>query len=65
MIAVIFEVFPAKGRKDSYLAMAAGVRALAERSDGFITLERFKRPPPGKLLSASLWRGAASATRPA
>lgn len=61
MIAVIFEVFPAEGRKDGYLAMAAGMRALAERIDGFISVERFESlTTPGKLLSISFWRDEAA-----
>jgi heme-degrading monooxygenase HmoA len=57
MIAVIFEVWPASGRKDEYLAIAASLRADLERIDGFISVERFQSiTDPGKLLSLSFWR---------
>jgi len=57
MIAVIFEVWPASGRKDDYLAIAATLRAELEKMDGFISVERFQSlTEPGKLLSLSFWR---------
>lgn len=57
MIAVIFEVMPAKGRKDDYLAIAASLRSELERIDGFISVERFQSlTDPNKLLSLSFWR---------
>jgi heme-degrading monooxygenase HmoA len=57
MIAVIFEVWPAPGRKEDYLAMAAALRADLEAVDGFISVERFQSlTEPGKLLSLSIWR---------
>src|SRR5213595_3364143 len=57
MITVIFEVWPASGRKDDYLAMAAALRADLEAVDGFISVERFQSlTDPGKLLSLSFWR---------
>jgi heme-degrading monooxygenase HmoA len=57
MIAVIFEVWPAPGRKDDYLTIAASLRAELERIDGFISVERFASlTDPGKLLSLSFWR---------
>lgn len=57
MIAVIFEVLPAEGRKDDYLAIAASLRGEIERIDGFISVERFQSlTDPNKLLSLSLWR---------
>lgn len=56
MIAVIFEVFPAEGRKDAYLAMAADMRPLVEQIDGFVSVERFESlTTPGKLLSVSFF----------
>jgi hypothetical protein len=42
MIAVIFEVFPADGRKGDYLEQAARLRSELERMDGFISVERFQ-----------------------
>lgn len=57
MIAVIFELLPAEGRRDEYLAMAAALRADLEAADGFISVERFESlVTPGKLLSVSFWR---------
>ena len=57
MIAVIFEVWPATGRKDDYLRLAAQLREELERVDGFISIERFQSlTDPGKLLSLSVWR---------
>ena len=57
MIAVIFEVRPASGRKEDYLAIAATLRAELERIDGFISVERFQSlTDEGKLLSLSFWR---------
>jgi heme-degrading monooxygenase HmoA len=61
MIAVIFEVWPADGRKDDYLAIAASLRAELERIDGFISVERFQSlTDPSKLLSLSFWRDEAA-----
>ncbi len=61
MIAVIFEVWPASGRKDDYLAIAATLRAELETMDGFISVERFQSlTDPGKLLSLSFWRDEAA-----
>jgi heme-degrading monooxygenase HmoA len=57
MIAVIFEVWPAQGRKDDYLKIAAALRADLDRIDGFISIERFQSlGDPEKLLSLSYWR---------
>ena len=42
MIAVIFEVWPAEGRKDDYLGLAASLRRDLEQVDGFISVERFQ-----------------------
>ena len=57
MIAVIFEVWPADGRKDDYLGIAASLRADLDKVDGFISIERFQSlSDPSKLLSLSMWR---------
>ena len=57
MIAVIFEVVPAEGERDHYLAIAAGLKPTLEQMDGFISVERFESlTTPGKLLSLSFWR---------
>ncbi|WP_424985684.1 antibiotic biosynthesis monooxygenase family protein [Microbulbifer sp. S227A] len=61
MIAIIFEVEPADGMQDRYLAIAADMRPLAEQIDGFISVERFQSlTNPGKLLSLSLFRDEAA-----
>jgi len=57
MIAIIFEVTPAEGQRDNYLAMAAALRSDLEDQDGFLSIERFESlTTPGKLLSLSFWR---------
>ncbi|HEX3673725.1 MAG TPA: antibiotic biosynthesis monooxygenase [Rhizomicrobium sp.] len=57
MIAVIFEVWPAPGERERYLALAAGLRPLLDGIDGFLSIERFESlSEPGKLLSLSFWR---------
>ena len=57
MIAVIFEVWPAYGRKEDYLGIAAALRADLDRIDGFISIKRFQSlSDPKKLLSLSFWR---------
>ncbi len=57
MIAVIFEVNLAEGRKDEYLDIANGLRPFLQEIDGFISIERFESlTEPGKLLSLSFWR---------
>jgi heme-degrading monooxygenase HmoA len=61
MIAVIFEVWPRDGRRQDYLDMAAQLRPLLERVEGFISVERFESlSEPGKLLSVSFWRDEAA-----
>ena len=57
MIAVIFEVTPAEGRKDAYLDIAARLKPTLEQIDGFISVERFQSlANPGKMLSLSFFR---------
>ena len=57
MIAVIFEVEPAPGRRDAYLGIAADLKPLLEGIDGFISVERFQSlVDPNKVLSLSFWR---------
>lgn len=57
MIAVIFEVMPADGRRDEYLDLAGSLRPELEKVDGFISIERFESlTNPGKILSLSIWR---------
>ena len=57
MIAVIFEVWPAEGRRQEYLDIAAELRPLLNEIDGFLSIERFESlTAPGKILSLSFWR---------
>ena len=57
MIAVIFEVWPADGRREAYLDIAAALRTDLDGIDGFISVERFQSlTDPMKLLSLSFWR---------
>lgn len=57
MIAVIFEVFPAEGKVQEYLDIAAKLKPILENIDGFISIERFSSfSIEGKLLSLSFWR---------
>ena len=66
MMAVIFEVWPAEGCKETYLDLAASIRAELEALDGFISVERFQSlTDPGKILSLSFFRdeGAVAAWR--
>ncbi|WP_299816836.1 antibiotic biosynthesis monooxygenase [uncultured Roseibium sp.] len=57
MIAVIFEVIPHADKKQAYLDMAAEMRPLVERIDGFVSVERFQSlTDPDKLLSVSFFR---------
>ncbi len=61
MIAIIFEVIPARGEKEHYLDIAAAMRPLAEKIDGFISVERFQSlTDPDKLLSISFWESEAA-----
>ena len=64
MIAVIFEVIPAPGRKQEYLDLAASLRPALEQTDGFISIERFASlTNDGKVLSLSFWRDEESVRR--
>ena len=57
MMAVIFEVWPAEGKGQDYLAIAAELRKELEKIDGFISIERFESlTQKGKILSLSFWR---------
>ena len=57
MMAVIFEVFPAEGKVEEYLDIAAKLRPQLEKIDGFISIERFSSlVEEGKILSLSFWR---------
>ena len=57
MIAVIFEVWPARGQTQTYLDLAVALRPELDGIEGFISIERFQSlAEPGKLLSISFWR---------
>ena len=61
MIAIIFEVWPADGRKGTYLDLAARLKPELEKMDGFISVERFQSiTDPAKMLSLSFWRDEAA-----
>jgi heme-degrading monooxygenase HmoA len=57
MIAVIFEVWPVEKRAKEYFDLAAELRPLLEKIEGFISIERFESlTTKGKFLSLSFWR---------
>ena len=57
MIAVIFEVLPHKDKKDEYLDIAAQLKPVLEKMEGFISIERFQSlTDPEKILSLSFWK---------
>lgn len=61
MIAVIFEVWPADGHKQTYLDLAARLKPELEQIDGFLSIERFQSlTDETKLLSLSFWRDEAA-----
>ncbi len=61
MIAVIFEVWPAEGRKSDDMDHAARLRADLDSMDGFISVERFQSlTDSGTLLALSFWRDDAA-----
>ena len=63
-MAVIFEVWPAEGRKEDYLRLAAALRSEVETIDGFISVERFESLyEEGKLMSLQFWRDDAAIAR--
>lgn len=61
MIAVLFEVEPAAGQREAYLAEAAALRPRLEAIDGFLSIERFESlSSPGRILSLSFFRDEAA-----
>ncbi len=63
MIAVIFEVLPAKGKKEEYLNVASQLKTQLQDIDGFISIERFSSlSEEGKILSLSFWRDEKAVT---
>lgn len=64
MIAIIFEVTPAPGRKGEYLDIAAAMRPMVEQVEGFISVERFQSlTNPDKLLSISFFEDEEAVAR--
>lgn len=64
MFAVVFEVHPAEGKQDEYLAHAKELKPIIETIDGFIDNERFEsKLRPGWVLSLSTWRDEKSVIR--
>jgi heme-degrading monooxygenase HmoA len=63
MIAVLFEVWPAEGKTQHYLDLAAALKAELAQLDGFVSIERFESlSEPGKLLSLSIFRDEEAVT---
>lgn len=61
MVAVIFEVMPAEGKRDDYFSLAEKLRPELNKIPGFISIERFQSiANPGKILSLSFWENEES-----
>jgi len=61
MIAVIFEVEPADGRKQEYLDIAIEMRPMLGQVEGFISVERYQSlTDPRKILSLSFFEDEAA-----
>lgn len=61
---VIFEVLPAPGGREPYLATAAHLRPMLDAAGGCLTLERFDRDDgSGWVLSMQRWSDAAALAR--
>ncbi len=57
MIGIIFEVWPAEGRSQQYLDLAAALKDELVNLEGFVSIERFESlSEPGKLLSLSFFQ---------
>jgi heme-degrading monooxygenase HmoA len=64
MFTVVFEVCPAPGKKDEYLALAKQLKPKLESTDGFIDNERFEsKRREGWVLSLSTWRDEKAVVR--
>lgn len=64
MIAVLFEAWPAPGRTQDYLDLAAALRDQLAAIDGFVSIERFQSfTEPEKLLSLSFFRDEEAVAR--
>ena len=61
MIAVIFEVTPKPGARETYLDLAEMLKPELAGIDGLISVERFQSlADPDKMLSLSFWRDEAA-----
>jgi len=57
-------VKPKEGQRQEYLDLAASLRPVLEKMDGFLSVERFESlTEPGKMLSLSFWRDEAAVRR--
>jgi heme-degrading monooxygenase HmoA len=58
VIAVLFEVYPkSETAENEYFRIAAELRPLLDKIEGFISVERFRGvTSEGKILSLSFWR---------
>lgn len=64
MIAVIFEVQPAEGKLEEYLAIATELRSMLEEIEGFVSVERFQSlTHSGNFLSLSFFQDENSVAR--
>lgn len=64
MIAVLFEVIPKLGARETYLDTALQLRPLLDQMEGFISIERFQSVTnPAKMLSLSYWKSEESVSR--
>jgi heme-degrading monooxygenase HmoA len=64
MFVVVFELHPATGKKDEYLALARHLKPILESIDGFIDNERFEsKRSEGWMLSLSTWRDEKAVVR--
>jgi heme-degrading monooxygenase HmoA len=64
MFAVVFEVYPAPGKKNEYLGLAKHLKPILEAIDGFIDNERFEsKRREGWVLSLSTWRDEKAVVR--
>ena len=64
MIGIIFEVEPHPDKASAYFDMAADLKPVLEKMEGFISVERFESlMQPGKYLSLSFWEDEAAVVR--
>ncbi len=64
MIALIFEVTPKFDKKADYLELAAEMRPIIDKVEGFISVERFQSlTDPDKLLSISFFEDEVAVDR--